>query len=196
MTFDPKIKALIFDCDGTLVNTLPIYYQAWLASFKQSGHEFPYEFLIKRNGVKAEKIMLEFNHVFNATIDIPAFIASTEKMVYDSMDQVEEITPIADILRQYSQTYPCIVFSGGAAKNVHKSLEVTNLKQYAQQIITADDDFPAKDDPEAYKQIAALLSLKPEDCHFFEDGELAIQAARNSGMQVTEINEAMFEKIT
>jgi beta-phosphoglucomutase-like phosphatase (HAD superfamily) len=199
MKFDDKIKALIFDCDGTLVDSWHPHMGAWLSAFKKYNcdlsHEYLNPFLLERNGIVAEKIIEELNQRHQTNLNIQSFLMDKEAIAYKALSHIQSIPSIAQILKENSSKYACIVFSGGNRKNVTKSLEVTDLKQYVHQIITSDDHYPLKNDPRAYQKIAALLGLQPEQCHFFEDGEMAIEAAKHAGMQVTAINKETLAKL-
>jgi len=188
MKFDEQIKALIFDCDGTLVDSMRIHMDAWFSTFKQYGHECSWAFLEERNGITTENIIQDFNRRYKANINIQSFSTDKEKRAFKALDNLTDIPAIANILLQNAPYYPCVVFSGGNRKNVTKSLEVTGLKKYVHHVITSDDHYPSKNDPKAYHKIATLLGLQPKQCHFFEDGEMAVEAAKKAGMQVTTIN--------
>ena len=96
------------------------------------------------------------------------------------------------ILENFSK-YKIVVLSGGNRFDVTTSLRVNDLLEKCDLVVTADDTYPPKDDPQTYQQLAKALEVPVEDCHFFEDGYYAIKAARQAGMQVTDVVEFLEE---
>ncbi len=195
MQFSQNIKALIFDCDGTLVDSGRAHLSAWRKAIEEMGGQYDENFLIMRNGLPLSRIVHDYNQNFNTKIHIEDFEVLKNSYVQESLKYVQEIPEITSILRTHYQRYKIAAFSGGNRQDVRLSLAVNGLLDKFDAIITADDDFPAKDQPEAYIKIAELLEVNVSECHFFEDGIYAINAARKTGMQVTDVNVLLENKI-
>ncbi|MFT6836270.1 MAG: HAD superfamily hydrolase (TIGR01509 family) [Francisellaceae bacterium] len=189
MIFDKKIKALIFDCDGTLVDSGKIHLKAWKETIDGFGCIYDESFLILRNGLPSERIISDYNKHFGVDINAADFAQKKNKNMEQFLKQVKTIPEISSILLENFQKYKICVLSGGNAVDVTMSLKVNNLLDKCDLIVTADDGFPTKDNPEIYHQVAQSLSTSIDCCHFFEDGFFAIKAAKAAGMQVTDVNE-------
>ena len=195
MQFDHQIKALVFDCDGTLVNSGSIHLNAWRKAIISFNGVYDESFLVVRNGLPLSRIIQDYNQAFNMQINVKQFERKKNAFVQDALHSVECITEISNILIQNYQNYPIAVISGGNRKDVLASLKANGLFDKCELIITADDEHPPKDQPEAYIELANLLNVAVESCHFFEDGYFAIKAARQAGMQVTDVNQYLEQRL-
>lgn len=193
MQFSDNVKALIFDCDGTLVDSGRAHLAAWQKAIEEMGGHYDEAFLVLRNGLPLARIIDDYNLNFNARIKVEDFELLKNSYVQEQLKYVQEIPQITSILLNNYHAYRSVVFSGGNRQDVHLSLAVNGLLDKFDAIITADDDFPAKDQPDAYIQIADSLGVNVDECHFFEDGVYAIEAARKAGMQVTDVNAFLSE---
>ena len=181
------IKGLIFDCDGTLADTMPIHWQAWRDALKSYGAECPLEFLRDLGGVPAERIVEIFNHNFEHDLDTAIVAREKNNLVREKLLTVQPIKPVTDIVREYKGKLPMAVASGGYRENVENTIKSIGLLGYFDIILTSDDDVPPKPSPEIFLAIAKVFKLKPRECQVFEDGPAGLEAARKAGMVVTDV---------
>ena len=83
------IRGLIFDCDGTLVDTLPLHYAAWEETFAEWGLSCPLEFLLRHNGKPTDLIVALYNAEFSQALDIKKFTEDKERRTYALLDQAQ-----------------------------------------------------------------------------------------------------------
>lgn len=119
--------------------------------------------------------------------DLHKMVHEKENLAEEQMDRVIAIQPIVDLIKRYHQKLPMVVISGGMRKNVIKTLEALDLVDYFEFIITADEDHPTKDTPEAFTLIADKLGVDHDKCHVFEDGKPGLINAVKANMMVTDI---------
>ena len=183
----PGIKGLIFDCDGTLADTMPIHIAAWCDSFAARGITCPEDFIQSVTGMPAEKIVAVFNQRYHHHIDALAFAAEKNRRARERLSEAAPIDPVVDIVRRYRGILPMAVASGGTRDNVLLTLNVLGLVDCFETIITADDPIKPKPDPDIFLEAARRMKVKPIHCQVFEDGDAGLEAARMAGMVATDI---------
>jgi beta-phosphoglucomutase-like phosphatase (HAD superfamily) len=183
----PQVKGLIFDCDGTLADTMPIHWKAWHETFAAYGKMCPQAFLERSTGIPSVGIVRLYNVTFGEKIDPRRFAADKDRRSHEGLAHVGPIVPVVDVVRRYHGRLPMAVASGGIRMNVDLALEAIGLQGYFETILTADDDVPPKPSPAIFLEAARRLRVDPVYCQVFEDGEVGLEAARKAGMIATDI---------
>ena len=179
--------ALIFDCDGTLADTMPGHFTAWVAALRAGGGDITEERFYQNAGVTSAAIIEALNRDFGYTLDIPKTVEAKEKMYVEGLHEIEEITAVADIARAHAGRVPMAVASGGLRSVVHATLDAIRLRPLFDAVVTADDVVHGKPAPDIFLHAAALLGVAPESCIVYEDGDPGIVAARAAGMRVIDV---------
>jgi HAD superfamily hydrolase (TIGR01509 family) len=181
------VRGLIFDCDGTLADTLPLHYAAWEETFAALGLRCPLEFLLRHNGKPTDRIVALYNLEFGQNIDIHQFTADKERRTYARLDQARPLEPVAALARRYRGRLPMAVVSGSNRANVERTLRTTGLHELFPVVLTADDGLPPKPAPDLFLEAARRLGVNPRDCQVFEDADAGLEAARRAGMLTTDV---------
>jgi HAD superfamily hydrolase (TIGR01509 family) len=181
------IRGLIFDCDGTLVNTLPLHYAAWGATFAECGLSCPVEFLLRHNGKPTDLIVALYNAEFRKALDIKKFTEDKERRTYALLDQARPLEPVAALARRYQGHLPMAVVSGSNRANVERALQAAGLWALFPVALTADDGLPPKPAPDLFLEAARRLQVEPRYCQVFEDADSGLEAARCAGMLATDV---------
>lgn len=180
-------RALIFDCDGTLVDSMPLHWRAWNAVCKRNGIELPEERFYKLGGVPSQKILAMLKQEQGLSFD-PAEISSQKEEAYlPLMAEVELIEPVAAIAREHVGKLPMAVATGGRTKYIRPLLEGLGISDWFQAIVTSDDVKNHKPAPDTFLKAAALLGVPPEDCRAFEDTDLGMEAIRAAHMDAVDV---------
>ena len=187
MTIAKGVKGLIFDCDGTLADTMPIHIEAWAATFAVRGISCPPDFIEHVKGMPAENIIAEFNRRYNHTIDAPSFAHEKNRRAQQRLGEAQPIQPVVDIVLQHFNLLPMAVASGGTRDNVVMTLDAIGLMHCFETIITSDDTVAPKPDPEIFLEAARRMRVEPALCQVFEDGNPGLEAARRAGMLATDV---------
>ncbi len=182
-----SVRGLIFDCDGTLADTLPLHYAAWQEASAALGLQIPLEFLLRHNGKPTDWIVALFNAEFDQNIDIIAFTADKERRTYARLDQAQPLEPVAALARRYYGRLPMAVASGSNRANVDRTLDAIGLRPLFSVVLTADDGLPPKPAPDLFLEAARRLGVAPQDCQVFEDADAGLDAARRAGMRATDV---------
>jgi HAD superfamily hydrolase (TIGR01509 family) len=183
----PGVRGLIFDCDGTVTDTLPLHYIAWEETFAALGSSCPLEFLIRHNGKPTDRIVALYNAEFGCSIDIEKFTADKEDRTYVLLEQARPLEPVAALARQYRGRLPMAVVSGSNRHNVERALRAAGLRELFSVVLTADDGLPPKPAPDLFLEAARRLGVEPALCQVFEDADSGLEAARRAGMLATDV---------
>ncbi|MEI8244053.1 MAG: HAD family phosphatase [bacterium] len=183
----PHIRALLFDCDGTLVDTMPLHWQAWLETLHAFDIQVSQEFIAAYRGATVSDIVAAVSRATGKTIDVSAFVPRKQGRFRELLPGVQEIARVADLARANHGRLPMAVVSGGCRRNVLASLDATGLTRYFPVVLTADDPFPGKPAPDILLEAARRLGVAPAHCQVFEDGDLGLDAARAAGMLATDV---------
>jgi beta-phosphoglucomutase family hydrolase len=191
MNFDitPGVKALIFDLDGTLANTMPWHYQAWQKACLRFGIIMDTAFLQAHTGAPGWKIaeeIIEHNGMTGKVSPEEILDVKLEEF-YAIQHNVTPVEPVTALVQKYYGKLPMSVGTGGHREAVEKTLEIIGIRQYFDIIVTANDVKKHKPHPETFLRCAELMKVAPSECEVFEDGDLGIEAARRAGMIATDV---------
>lgn len=182
-------KGLIFDCDGTLVDSMPLHMKAWEHAFTTVGEEYNHTYLDSKKGMKESDIIELYNKDFNKNLNAHQIVNIKHDYFNNHLKFLNPINPIVDVVINFHRKLPMSVVSGSMRKIVHHELEIIGIKDKFDFILTADDPFKPKPAPDKFIEAARLMNLAPEHCLVFEDGDLGIVAARKAGMKTIDIRE-------
>ncbi len=187
LKINPKAKALIFDLDGTLADTMPIHYTAWKNASAIFGVDFSVELFSQLAGIPLYPTVEKLNQLFGKNID-PKELGDIKEAEFEkNMHLTPEIKIITDLVREYHGKLPMAVGTGGSRRLSLKTLGIIGLRDYFDILVTSEDVSNFKPHPETFVKCAELMGVNPKDCEVFEDGILGIQAAKTAGMMVVDV---------
>jgi len=187
ISLNNNIKALIFDCDGTLVDSMPLHMKAWEEAFKFFNERFDYDYLYSLKGMKELEIIELYNKKFGTNLNSEETVSKKHEYYFKNIDSVKPIEPIVKIAKEYFRKLPLAVVSGSVQDIVHRELEVVGIFNLFKSIFTASDPFKPKPNPDIFLAAAKSLNVKPEYCLVFEDGDSGLEAATKAGMQIVDV---------
>lgn len=189
---EQQVGAVLFDCDGTLVDTMGAHYRSWEAILKEvdSSSFLDYDHFCTWGGMAGDVVArnicvhLELDHD-------PLELAGRKRDHFLLQDDVHpEIPQIADFARRVARTHPVAVVSGGHRAAVERTLRSAGLRDLFEVIVTPEDVVHGKPAPDMYLLAAEKLGVKPEDCLVLEDGPPGVEAALSAGMRVVAVGPA------
>ncbi|MGI8906525.1 MAG: HAD family hydrolase [Candidatus Sumerlaeaceae bacterium] len=183
----PGIRGLVFDCDGTVADTMPLHYNAWTIALSQHSCDFPEALFYEMAGIPTVKIIELLNERHQYDMPVQQTADEKEKIFMSLLPLVTAIEPVAEVVRQHADALPMAVATGGTRAICSKTLESLGLLHYFRAIVTADDVEHGKPAPDIFLEAARRIQVEPRLCLAFEDAELGLQAARAAGMQVLDI---------
>ncbi len=179
---------LIFDMDGTLADTMPTHFVAWSSSMAEHGIEFTEERFYALGGVPASVIIDMLAAEQGKTVDSHAIAEAKEDLFLELLKDVQPVVPVKAIAEFHREHIQMAVATGSPRWVAEKILKALGIRDWFAAVVGADDVENPKPAPDTYLKAAELIGVDPQRCHAFEDTELGIQAARNAGMEVININ--------
>jgi HAD superfamily hydrolase (TIGR01509 family) len=186
---DDQIKALIFDCDGTLVDSMPLHMKAWEEAFNSLNEKYDSDFLHSLKGMTEIEIIEMYNERFGNNIKPQKIVSLKHKYFKDNLNTIKLIEPVKKIAEEYFGKLPLAVVSGSVRDIIHKELDIVGIIDLFKIILTANDPFKPKPSPDIFIAAANRLNTSPERCLVFEDGDLGLEAALKAGMQTVDVRE-------
>lgn len=182
--------ALIFDRDGTLVNSAPIHYQSFDKALKDYGSSLNEAWYLERTGLSSKEILTEHaNENKTPFANIIELMKKKEFYYLELISLVKEIIETSEIVRSLHNKIPMAVASSGNRDSVIKSLESVGLLEYFDHIITAEDVIEHKPSPDIFLVTAERLGVSPDRCVVFEDSFEGIEAATIAGSMVIDVKQ-------
>lgn len=179
---DQPFAGYIFDCDGTIADTMPLHFQAWDRAMKELGGVFPEDLFYAWGGKPTLQIVEELNAMYNLTLDPNRTVDIKERYYHDLIPQVLPIEPVVRLVKQFHGMAPMAVASGGYREIVIATLRALDLEHYFDAIVGAEDVPRGKPHPDPFLEAARRLGVEPSQCLVFEDSPLGIEAAQRAGM--------------
>lgn len=182
MTDLAHYQGIIFDLDGTLVNSMIAHATAWEKTCKTFSIPYDKPWLDSLGGMPSRKVTLELLKRYELTLD-PAMITADKTANYEAIEHKGEvIEETFSLLKRYAKTKKVGIGTGSQAKHAKAILATTSIPSYIQTLVTSDDVVNHKPHPDTFLQVAQNLSVPPENCVVFEDTQIGQQAATRAGM--------------
>jgi len=179
---DGPFKAYLFDCDGTIVDSMPLHYVAWKKVLSQWGCDFGEELFYSWGGMPVAEIIAALNVRSGLAMPVDEVMRRKEAMYYEILPQLKAVPEVLEHIQTSYGKIPFAVVSGSTRDSVTRSLKMLGILDRFDTLVCAGDYTKSKPDPEPFLIAAERLGVKPEDCLVFEDTEMGIQAATAAGM--------------
>ncbi len=184
-----KYSALIFDCDGTLTDSMPIHYIAWRDTLLRYSIEFPEQKFYAMAGMPSDKVIMTLAAEQNVEVDVEKAMDEKENEFIANLMHLRPLEFCVDIARKYHGQMPLAVASGGTLPIVTQQLEHLGIIELFDAIVTAEHTQRHKPEPDVFLEAANRLNVPPEECLVFEDADLGVQAAISAKMDYFDVRE-------
>ena len=179
---DGPFKAYLFDCDGTIVDSMPLHYVAWKTVLAEWGCEFDEELFYSWGGMPVAEIIAALNVRHGLTMPAEEIARRKEGMYYNILPELKAVPEVLEHIELSHGQIPFAVVSGGTRDSVVASLESLKILDKFETLVCAGDYKMSKPHPEPFLIAAERLGVAPEACLVFEDTDMGIQSATAAGM--------------
>ena len=190
------IKGLIFDCDGTLADSMPLHWRAWQTITARHGLELPKDRFYSIGGMPARDILKMLSAEQGVPLDYLAVAREKEAEYLPLIAQVEPINAVIGVARENYGKIPLAVASGGTRKAIDLMLKHLGIDCLFRAIVTSEDVVNPKPAPDTYLEAARRIGVPPRFCRAYEDTDVGLEAIRAAGMEAVDVRRLLagFEK--
>ncbi|WP_413557399.1 HAD family hydrolase [Bdellovibrio sp. HCB209] len=182
-------KALLFDFDGTVADTMPAHLGAWNKALNKYDLSLSREQHQAWAGRPTHRIVEMMNELHGTSINPQQFVAEKEVHYLASLNEVSTIASVMDVIKHYHRQIPMAIVTGSRRKIVELTMNQLNLQPYFDLLVCAEDYTQGKPAPDCFLLAANKFGTDPKDCLVFEDAVLGIQAAHTAGMDCLKVIE-------
>ena len=180
-----NFDAYLYDCDGTLADTMGPHIEAWVEECQSRGVNLDGNLIHELAGMPAVPTVEEINRRYGSKLDPHEIAQAKENRFFEQhLNRVKPIVTMVNHLKIAAKAGKRIaVVSGGRRRIVKETLKILGIEDLVEVVICAEDVKKGKPDPEPFLLAADLLGVKPSQCLVFEDADLGIESAERAGMR-------------
>ncbi|MGB8258885.1 MAG: HAD family phosphatase, partial [Terracidiphilus sp.] len=167
-------RAYLFDCDGTIVDSMPLHYVAWSTTLAEWGCPFPEDLFYAWGGKPVDEIISTLNRMHSLEMPVEQVGKRKEDRYYELLPSLEAIPEVIEHIEAQHGRIPFAVVSGGRRSSVTRSLTAVHLLDRFETIVGAGEYRNSKPAPDGFLLAAERLGVAPEHCLVFEDTALGI----------------------
>jgi beta-phosphoglucomutase family hydrolase len=182
-----RFEAYLFDCDGTIVDSMPLQYIAWTKALAEWNCTFDEHLFYAWGGMPVADIVHLLNERQGLSMPVEGVASRKEAVYLELLPQLKAIPEVVEHIEAQHGQIPFAVVSGSTRESVTASLRSLKLLDRFEALVCAGDYKNSKPDPEPFLLAAAKLGVAPEACLVFEDTDMGIQAAKAAGMASVKI---------
>ena len=182
-------EGLIFDLDGTLIDSMPAHFNAMRQALEEEGGQglFTKERFSELGGKPAADIVALLNQENGLNMDAPKVCQRQHEILKSNLEHFEVIPEVADFAAKHRGKVPMAVASAGTSTMVKASLKSVGMLSWFDAIVGSDEVENGKPSPDVYLEAARRINIDPANCVVFEDSEAGILAAKSAGMKVVSV---------
>lgn len=186
-----EIKGIIFDCDGTLADTMPIHWLAWQSVTTRHGLHFPEDRFYSLGGVPTRDILKMLCEEQGKPLDYMALALEKENAYLPNLPEVKPIEIVVKVAEENHGRLPMAVASGGQKHIIEQVLQHLKIRQYFDAVVTSEDVVRQKPAPDIFLEAARRIGVPPEFCRGYEDTDLGMEAIRTAGMEAIDVRQLL-----
>ncbi len=175
--------AYLFDCDGTIVDSMPLHYKAWQQILGEWNCEFSEERFYAWGGMPIVEIISTLNKEYGLSMPVETLAARKESLYFELLPELKPVPEVVEHIFDQHGKIPLAVVSGSTRDSVVASLTALKLLDRFDALVCAGEYRNSKPHPEAFLLAAEKLGVHPNTCLVFEDTDMGIEAATAAGMK-------------
>lgn len=195
-----EFGAYLFDCDGTIADSMPLHYVAWRKLLGEYRCEFEEETFYSLGGMPTREIVAHLNVQQGLQIPVEEVCTRKERLYLEMLPELKVVPEVLEHIDHEYGKIPFAVVSGSTRASVVASLTTLNLLERFETLVCAGEYKKGKPYPDPFLLAASRLRVAAKDCLVFEDTEMGIAAAKAAGMGWVRVpspreRQAAYEKI-
>lgn len=183
----PDAKALIFDLDGTLSDSLPVHIASWHAVCEKFNCTFDERILVEMTGAPTINFAERIKKEQGLQVSAHEIAKMKQREFRKNINRIRPHDAVVSLMKRSFGKIPMAVGTGASRVSAMLQLEELALVRFFDFIVTADDVERHKPEPETFLKCAQLMNVEPKFCQVFEDGDLGMTAAKTAGMLITDV---------
>jgi beta-phosphoglucomutase family hydrolase len=187
-------RAIIFDCDGTLADTMPLHWRAWQVIARRHSFSFSQDRFYSLGGTPSRDILKVLSAEQGLPLDPLAVAREKEAEYLPLIAQVEPINTVVGVARENYGRIPLAVASAGTRRVIEQVLKHLGIRDLFQAVVTTEDVVNQKPAPDIFLEAARRLGVPPQFCRAYEDTDLGMQAIRAAGMEAVDVRELLVKR--
>lgn len=180
-------RAYLFDCDGTIADSMPLHFIAWKSALAEWNCEFDENLFYTWGGKPPVEIVSELNRMHGLAMPVEQVTARKENLYFALLPRLEPVAEVLEHIEAMHRQIPFAVVSGSTRESVINSLTAIGLIDRFDLIVGSEDYARSKPAPDAFLTAAQRLGVNPRHCLVFEDADIGIQAAKAAGMATAKV---------
>lgn len=183
-----KIKAVLFDMDGTLVDSEPLHFAAHKEALNHFGIEISKEeYILYGTSSSSKKFYAKISEMKGIEIDIAEAQKFKKELYAKTKSQMKIMEGVIEVLESLKEKYLLAVVSSSNSENIKNTLTHAGIEKYFQVTIGGDEVKNGKPAPDGYLRVAELLGVNPDECVVVEDSINGVTAGKSAGMKTIAI---------
>jgi len=175
--------AYLFDCDGTIADSMPLHYKAWKQILGEWNCEFSEGRFYAWGGMPIVEIISTLNKEYGLSMPVEVLAARKENLYFELLPELQPVPEVVEHVLAMHGKIPFAVVSGSTRDSVVASLTTLRLLDRFDALVCAGEYQNSKPHPEAFLLAAEKLGVHPNTCLVFEDTDMGIEAATAAGMK-------------
>jgi len=189
-----ETRGLIFDCDGTLADTMPLHWHAWQIVTQRHNLHFPEDRFYAFGGVPSRDILKLLAEEQGRSLDHVAIAHEKEETYLPLIAQAEPIHAVVEIAKANQGKIPMAVASGGTQKIIGLVLDHLKIRHLFDAVVTSEMVKNQKPAPDIFLEAARRIGVEPKFCRGYEDTDLGLTAIRAAGMEAVDVRELIAKR--
>ncbi len=180
-------QGIIFDCDGTLADTMPAHFEAWASILNRYELAMSEDRFYALGGWPtlrvAELLIVESGR----SIDAQQIADEKESLFQEMLHLIKPIEPVVEVARRHQGRLPLAVATGAVRPICQQILRQIGVHDCFDTIVSSEDVERHKPAPDVFLEAARRLGVAPSRCRVYEDTEPGFEAARSAGMEYIDV---------
>lgn len=186
---EADFEGLIFDLDGTLVDSMPAHFEAWCEALEAygAGGILGEDVFYAMGGRPTHDIVVDLNGEHGLKLNPEAVCFAKREAYYRNLHKIEIYEEVVEFARAHAGKVPIAVATGSTRLGAERTLQAVGLSDLIDEVVSSEEVKCGKPAPDIYLEAAVRIEVAPERCVAFEDAPAGIMAAQAAGMRVVSV---------